>query len=1075
MRHGVRIAAALLALASAQAAEWVPGYRIRYPLRLAVDPSSASNATVMARLPTGGWVKPDASDIVVQSGSGALLPVAVLSHDPRGCTIIQFNRSGSETSYWAYAVNPAPAPADRRRAAAVARATEQARVANDTKMLAQKAAAERSGELRDLADRIARAQETLRKAEAEIAQWDKLIPERLAAAQAAAAKTNEARAVADRAAAAVRDQEAKAAGSQDVNVRMAAAKARTEKERADQELARILGAARSGADAVAQARSAQAAAAELRAASGRTAGELAPRVAELSAAVDAARAAAAQAAAVAAARESEYSALAADTDPRSRKEGLTLELRAWAGDELSDWAAVWEGLHRSEAVLGNAIVPAVLNSGNPARRSDPRNFAASYRGFLRIDRAGVYRFFANGDDASFVFIDGFKVYSRTGSNRPVRGKVPVLSVGSDIELEAGVHAVEVHSVVGNTPGAAGLCSLLWLLPGAKDWAMVPPSAFPAALPAVVAGVEEAGGGGACAIEFGMDDTLSSDGVSLRLARFEASGRAPNPGRLAWDFGDGTTGAGASAAHVYFREGDFDVTLRSSDALPPFRRRINVWTAPVPTSPLGLGRAVDALVAMDPARLDESRQKASFEFLLICEQTNRWPVLERLARALLARPGQDPQYRMFLHTALMESLARQGRAGEALNLFPKAAEEFAKLRSLRAAVTLAAADIQRGSLRDYRAADSLYQQVVEESRRMNHPAVRQALIARGDMFLDLGDVARAGQSYRQAEALGRPAGVGESQGDVTTRGALLRVAEQQLRKGDVRQSRRLLQRIEREYPEQKMEGLYRYLRAEADRTIGRYEEAIRNYEVLLDLRQWAGYRPMAFHGLADSCYRLGDLTNALVWIDGLTNSYPEYYAERALGPYQAMIEARLLRIRTAATSTAEAAAALPFRGAETGFESGGVALFTNLAPVRLAPSTGIRGSTVAVMDGFPKAVAVGYVTIDMKNVRSEGLFWLECWYRDTLLWGAPGVPQAQIELRSPAGPGGATQTILLDPTYGEWRKLGAALRLPVTQDGRATFSFFNVQGLVEVDGFSVQPVSDRQSEALRTFIEGSTPP
>lgn len=1074
MRRGLQVMAAVLALASAHAADWVPGYRIRYPLRLAVDPGVSSNATIIARLPTGGWVKPDASDIIAQAGSGVLLPVAVLSHDPRGSTIVQFNRSGVETSYWAYAVNPNPSPAGRP-SAAVARASEQARLANEAKMKAQKAAADRAGEQRDAAEQRGRAQETARKAAAEVAQWDKLIPERLAVAQAAAAKTNEARAAVERAGVAAREAEAKAAGSQDLGVRMAAAKARTEREQAEQELARVFGAANAAAAAVSQAGSSRAAAEALRASSERTAGELAPRLAALGAAVEAARLAASQAVAVASAREAEYSALASANDPRARREGLTLEIREWAGDELSDWATVWVGLHRSENVLGNAIVPAVLNAGNPARRSDPRNFAASYRGFLRIERPGVYRFFANGDDASFVFIDGFKVYARTGSNPPIRGRVPVLSVGSDIELEAGVHAIEVHSVVGNTPGASGLCSLLWLTPGAKEWATVPPSAFPSALPALVAGVEEAGGGGACVVEYGIDDTLSSDGVSLRLVRFAASGAPAGTGRLAWDFGDGTAGAGSSPMHVYFREGDFEVALRSSDALPPFRRRINVWTAPVPTSPLGLGRAVDALAAMDPARLDETRQKSAFEFLLICEQTNRWPLLERLSRSLLARPGQDPQFRMILHSALMDSLARQGKAGEALKLFPKAAEEFASLRSLRASLTLAAADIQRGSLKDYRAADALYQRVVDESRRQNHPAVRQALIARGDMFLELGDRARAGQAYRQAESLGHPAGIGESQTDASTRGALLRVAEQQLRKGDVTQSRRLLQRIERDYPEQKMEGLYRYLRAEADRTIGRYEEAMRNYEVLLDLRQWAGYQPMAFHGLADCCYRLGDLTNALVWLDGLTNSYPEYYVERGLGPYQATIEARLVRVRAASTSATEAAAAAPFAGAESGFEMRGLGVFTNLDSVHRVSATGIRGPAAAAMNGWPKGVVSARVAADLRNVTSEGWLWLECWYRDTMLWGAPGNPQAQIELRGGAGGGGTSQTLYMEPTYGEWRKLGVRLKLPITQDARATFGFYNMQGLVELDGFSIQPVTDRQNEGLRTFIEGSTPP
>ena len=96
----------------------------------------------------------------------------------------------------------------------------------------------------------------------------------------------------------------------------------------------------------------------------------------------------------------------------------------------------------------------------------------------------------------------------------------------------------------------------------------------------------------------------------------------------------------------------------------------------------------------------------------------------------------------------------------------------------------------------------------------------------------------------------------------TRGGLLRTAEQKLRAGDIQQTRQLLERIELNYPEEKLEGLYRVLRAEADRRTGRYEEALRNYEILLKLTQWSGFHDRAMHGLADTYFRLGELPQAL---------------------------------------------------------------------------------------------------------------------------------------------------------------------------------------------------------------------
>ena len=65
---------------------------------------------MLVSLPTGGWLKPDGSDLAVQAANGKLLPLAVLSHDPAGETIIQFKRNGNDPWYWVYGVNVKGAP-----------------------------------------------------------------------------------------------------------------------------------------------------------------------------------------------------------------------------------------------------------------------------------------------------------------------------------------------------------------------------------------------------------------------------------------------------------------------------------------------------------------------------------------------------------------------------------------------------------------------------------------------------------------------------------------------------------------------------------------------------------------------------------------------------------------------------------------------------------------------------------------------------------------------------------------------------------------------------------------------------
>src|SRR5262249_46248167 len=182
-------------------------------------------------------------------------------------------------------------------------------------------------------------------------------------------------------------------------------------------------------------------------------------------------------------------------------------------------------------------------------------------------------------------IDGFKVFERPGSNRKLVGNVPINKIGADVELKAGVHPVEVHHVLGNNPDAVGTMTLLWKTPEAKAWAVVPTTSLARALYALPSGLEEVKKAPVAAFCHGIDDTLQSGPVTAYLVRFEANGPIKDTDRLLWDFGDGVTGSGRSLSHVYFKPGNYKVTLTSADGLAPFRRNVFVWAAPGATSPL----------------------------------------------------------------------------------------------------------------------------------------------------------------------------------------------------------------------------------------------------------------------------------------------------------------------------------------------------------------------------------------------------------------------------------------------------------------------------------------------------------
>ncbi|MEO6848940.1 MAG: tetratricopeptide repeat protein [Chthoniobacterales bacterium] len=865
---------------SVHAPNWIPGYQVRYLLRVVGSMKDLPDAkSVLASLPTNGWLRPDGSDVVVQSQAGQTLPTAVLSSQPGGDTIVQFQRSGDDLYYWAYAMCPNGAPA--------------------------------------------------------------------AAAPIA-------------------------------------------------------------------------------------------------------------------------------------KEGVVAEYRRWDGDVLDSWESIVKGLKLSTTVTGNAVVSLVVHKNNPARPDNPRNFAVSYRGYLNIPTAGVYKFFLNSDDAGFLFIDGYKVFEATGTRRHMVGKMEY-DPFKPIELTAGVHTFEVHHIMGNSPDAQGYAGLSWVTPEMKrpnQWAFVPQEAYVRALSAQVVGLENAGRVPIPTFAFGVDDTLSSSGVTLYLAKFEAQGEIKDPAQLLWDFGDGTKGTGKSVEHIYFTPGEYKASLKSPAFSFPYSRTIYVYTAPVMTSPFSLAIATKLLSQTDWTTLDQQKINEIFDFLLISEQSDRWPLLEKLARYLIAQPGKDPQRRAIFYTTLMKALAEQGKGPEAIKLMDPALNEFSKLPSLQVEVMLTAADIYRVNMKDFEQASRLYEKLINDHRGVGTPAIREAAIHWGDLFAETGDMTQAEEHYRMAQDLGGAKFQSTGNMNAIQQGTLLRVAEQKLTSGDVRQGREMLERIEIEFPQQKLDGLYRFLRAEADRQAGRYEEAIRNYEVLIKLTQWASYRDRAFFGLADCYYRKGDYEQSLQWLDALQKSYPEYYEKQKLAAYRKGIDARIARRKgveekSAATdgrNNAAEAADMSTKGFETGFEASENQNLGHTENFHFVPMMGMVGPSVGLLQPYPKVGEYSYFK-RLKNMTVNGNYWVEFWYRD---WMGSSTPSVRISLLGERGENNTDNgsvTLPLDRTFGQWRKTGTLIKAPVTQDGILSLTFPTVQGTLMFDGLKILPVSDRENDSRRSFIQG----
>ena len=853
-----------------QAPAWLDGYQVRWPVRILGEPFAQSAESVLVSVPNGGWLKADASDIAVQSGSGKLLRAAVVSHDPLGDTIVQFQRHGNDPWYWIYGVNPKVPP-----------------------------------------------------------------------------------------------------------------------------LAKV--------------------------------------------------------------------------DPPF-KEGVTLELRDWAGDDLSSWVKVREGLEKSKQVIGNAIVTEIMQNCNPARPDVANKFAASYRGYLNVKKDGTYTFVVNAEDAAFLFIDGFKVFERPGNNRPL-GTVKVKElekIAGKVDLKAGVHAFEVHQAIGDSPQSRGACALAWTTPEQPKFGMVPQTALKHPLYARAAAMERQDGTSAGAFVHGIDDTLESAGIKLFLVLLEADNKA------VWDFGDGTSGTGRSITHVYFKEGDYVISL-AQGAGPAFKRKIHIWPEPGDASPLNLEAAVRALEAMEWKKLDASRVREIFSYLQVCEAPNRWPLLDSVTQHLLAQKDLDLETRTQLVTARMEALVAQGKAAEALKLAEQVQPDFAKTPVLQVRLQLGVAAIHQYHFKDPTAASKIYKAILDEHKRVEHPNLRLAGVRWGDLFAEAGDLVRASETYRVAATLGGEKFAGTATTEATTRGALMRIAEQKLKSGEIQATRQLLERMDLEYPGRRLDGLYCFMRAETDRHIGKYEDALRSYEMIFRLPQWAGYRDRATFGIADSYFRMAEYDKSLKWYKNLKEAFPKFHEAQKGDAIEKLILDRLERIKTA--KVPEDAF---FRGFSTGFEPGESEWYgapTDFAVVR---GPGLQGPHAGLFDAYPRDLANFEYKRPLKNLTPGGTYWVELWYRDVLRPAPPLAYQqpfvhcrlihesSKVEV---LGPG----MNMYRTSHHQWHKLTCKIKAPLAQDCTLKLTFSNFTGGYLCDALSIRPVSDRQLDSLANFLEGGKTP
>jgi hypothetical protein len=208
---------------------------------------------------------------------------------------------------------------------------------------------------------------------------------------------------------------------------------------------------------------------------------------------------------------------------------------------------------------------------------------------------------------------------------------------------------------------------------------------------------------------------------------------------------------------------------------------------------------------------------------------------------------------------------------------------------------------------------------------------------------------------------------------------------------------------------------------------------------------------------------------------LEKAFPSYYEKQQLAEQRKLLIARQARAPAAPGINGQSAAPPKFKEFVTGFEPDEPESFGKSDNIKVVRGLGFAGPHVALLEAYP--VYLGYLTYNrpLVNITPGGHYWVECWYREDLFDSSPGfTPHIYLYLYGEGTqihPTRGQGTNFLERTPGAWRKIGFVLDAPLSNDGRVSFGVLSV-GAIQIDGLSVQPVTDRELDALSNFIEGT---
>lgn len=522
---------------------------------------------------------------------------------------------------------------------------------------------------------------------------------------------------------------------------------------------------------------------------------------------------------------------------------------------------------------------------NPFGSSD--NYLSLYRGWLRVETPGRYRFCTASNEASFSFLDGKELVHWPGRHTAERGIHGEKNAA--VELTAGWHYIEYYH---EEVALQQMAFLGWSPPGAPQerFDAIPEAAFPAPHAGNVA--YESRAGRAIRFEPTIVDTLwpqsRHDGQFTRV-KFSVDERkgdaAPS---YRWDFGDGQTGTGADVDHLYLTLGTYQVKLTedTADGSHTAEWPLNVYEVQHVTDLIHEGNLADyARVASsyDRKLLDAAALKELAYLLAEADQPQA--ALDAASEFVERFGGERPEWASAMRRLMAEMSLKLGKTKlddavanylASLNEQTPPEERFDVLARLIRLLGIEQDQPERAGEIFKQAEAAAKQSRLNETARATF---RECVIATGDVRLWHAERDEARSLYRRAEALA--AQPTAPQVRAAQIGAYPNLIREFIDSGDLGAALNIVDRWERSFPTEKLTGQTYFWRGKLLASRGQSHEAARYLARAVGLAPGAAFESEARWLLASSLKQLGRLEDARRELVKLVAAgFADEFAERA---------------------------------------------------------------------------------------------------------------------------------------------------------------------------------------------------